>query len=157
LKSEPQIEPVQPPQSLTEVAIAILHQGDRLLMQLRDDDPRIIYPGYWALFGGHLEPGETPLEAMQRELAEEIGYVPPRLTAFQDYPTPTLLRHVFQAPLERSLEELTLGEGQDMALATQTDVQRGAMYSPALAEERPLGPPHRQILLDFIASDPANI
>ena len=54
-----------------EVAIAILYQGDRFLLQLRDDIPTIAWPGHWAFFGGHLEPGESADVAVQRELMEE--------------------------------------------------------------------------------------
>jgi 8-oxo-dGTP pyrophosphatase MutT (NUDIX family) len=67
------------------VAIAILHQQNKFLLQLRDDIPGIIYPGHWGLFGGHIEPGETPDVAVKRELLEEIGYSPPILSKFDCY------------------------------------------------------------------------
>ena len=57
-----------------EVAIAILYRDGKFLLQLRDDIPGIAYPGCWALFGGHIEPGEIPEIALKRELQEEIGY-----------------------------------------------------------------------------------
>ena len=41
-------------------------------MQERDEHPRID-PDCWGLSGGHLEPGETPLEGALRELEEETG------------------------------------------------------------------------------------
>jgi len=37
---------------------------------------RRFYPGVWDLIGGHVEAGETPEEALARELREEIGVTP---------------------------------------------------------------------------------
>jgi 8-oxo-dGTP diphosphatase len=38
--------------SIPEVALAILYREGEFLLQLRDDIPTILYPGYWTLFGG---------------------------------------------------------------------------------------------------------
>lgn len=46
----------------------------RCLLQLRNSDKR--YKHTWGFFGGLLEPGETPFEALKRELTEEIGFMP---------------------------------------------------------------------------------
>jgi len=46
----------------------------RCLLQLRNSDKR--YKHTWGFFGGMIEKGETPFEALQRELQEEIGMVP---------------------------------------------------------------------------------
>lgn len=54
------------------VAALILVEGDGYLMQLRDSRPDIWYPGHWGLFGGGVEPGEDPVEALARELKEEL-------------------------------------------------------------------------------------
>lgn len=32
---------------MPKVALAILHQDGKFLMQLRDDNPDILYPGHW--------------------------------------------------------------------------------------------------------------
>lgn len=61
--------------TMVPVALAILYQGDRVLMQLRDDYPHILYPGHWGLFGGHLEPEEVPLEGVRR--SKELGKMAP--------------------------------------------------------------------------------
>lgn len=54
------------------VAAIITVEDGRYLMQLRDDIPRIFYPGHWGCFGGAVNPGEDDVGAMRRELAEEL-------------------------------------------------------------------------------------
>lgn len=44
----------------------------RLVLQRRTDDAPVA-PGLLGLFGGHVEDGETPEQAMRRELAEETS------------------------------------------------------------------------------------
>jgi len=48
-----------------EVALAMLQRDGRWLMQLRDEIPNIVAPGCWGLFGGHLDPDETPEQALR--------------------------------------------------------------------------------------------
>ncbi|MEL6352587.1 MAG: NUDIX hydrolase [Cyanobacteria bacterium J06627_28] len=135
-----------------EVALAILHREGRLLMQLRDDLPSIVYPGIWGLFGGHIEAGETPRQALLRELVEEIGYVPNQLTRFCQQEDVGVRRHYFYGELAVPMSELTLGEGQDMGLCSPAELKKGELYSPRLGEVRSLGRPHRQTLLNFVTS-----
>lgn len=135
---------------LVEVAIAILHTSDQFLMQLRDNIPGILYPGYWGFFGGHIDPGETPEVAVKRELLEEISYAPPEVVEFGRYSDARVLRHVFHAPLTVELDQLVLNEGWDMGLLTPEQVRAGSCYSDKAGEVRPIGPVHQQILLDFI-------
>ncbi len=140
-----------------QVAIAILYQDNRFLMQLRDNDPRIVHPGCWGFFGGHIEPGESPKIAVQRELVEEIGYTMPSVTKFEDYSDEKVIRHVFHAPLTVGLEKLVLMEGWDLGLLSVEDIIRGDCFSDRANQVRPLGTTHRQILLDFIeANRPIN-
>jgi 8-oxo-dGTP pyrophosphatase MutT (NUDIX family) len=54
------------------VAAIITVEDGRYLMQLRDDIPRIFYPGHWGCFGGAVGPEEDPIQALARELAEEL-------------------------------------------------------------------------------------
>ncbi|MGN6389227.1 MAG: NUDIX domain-containing protein [Burkholderiaceae bacterium] len=56
----------------TDVAVGILmrQNGDVLLAQRPPGKP---YAGYWEFPGGKLERGETVIEALQRELMEELG------------------------------------------------------------------------------------
>lgn len=121
-------------------------------MQLRDDIPGIFYPGHWALFGGHLEPGESTDTAIARELLEEIGYQPPGLAPFGCYEDAQVIRHVYQAELAVPKNQLVLNEGWDMDWLTAEEIRQGDRYSVKANQVRPLGAPHQRILLDFIES-----
>ncbi|MDJ1183999.1 NUDIX hydrolase [Roseofilum casamattae] len=136
--------------SPTHVALAVLYREDRYLMQLRDDIPGILYPGYWGLFGGHLEPGESPDRGMERELLEEIGYCPPRLEKFGCDTDEGIIRHIYHGRLTVGLEELVLQEGMDMGLLSPEQVRDGRALSLKLDKVRPLGLPHQRIVLGII-------
>ncbi len=138
-----------------EVAIAILHKNKQFLLQLRDDIPTIVYPGHWAFCGGHLEPGEDADTAVVRELQEEIAYVPPKLSRFRRTIGPTqdgrkILRNFYHGELTVPVTALELNEGQELGLASISDIQRGLYFSKKNQEERPIPPQHQQILLEFI-------
>jgi 8-oxo-dGTP diphosphatase len=136
--------------SIVQVAIAILYQNDQFLMQLRDDIPNIVYPGHWGLFGGHLEPGETPDVAVKRELLEEISYTPPNLLEFGCYPDEKAIRHVYSAPLTVELNQLVLLEGWDMDFLTIDNIKQGSYYSQKAQGIYPLVSTAQKILLDFV-------
>lgn len=132
------------------VAVAILQQDQKFLMQLRDDNPNILYPGHWAFFGGHLDPGETAEAGVRRELLEEIGYCPGALTLYDRVDDTHISRHVYHGILDVDVSTLVLGEGMDFAFVTIDDIVRGDCYSSKINQVRPIGKPHQQILLNFI-------
>ncbi|HIC89045.1 MAG TPA: NUDIX domain-containing protein [Anaerolineae bacterium] len=51
------------------VIAAIFHEEERILLTRRRDVP------VWCLPGGHVDDGETPMQAVEREVAEETGLV----------------------------------------------------------------------------------
>jgi ADP-ribose pyrophosphatase YjhB (NUDIX family) len=51
-------------------AIAVVRRGDRLLLAQRSKGG---YAGRWGFPGGHVETGETVIDAAMRELVEETG------------------------------------------------------------------------------------
>lgn len=135
---------------LVNVAVAILYRENKFLMQLRDNIPNIIAPGCWALFGGHIEAGETPEIAVQREVMEEIGYELTAFSQFGIYSDQKAVRYVFQAPLLVPLNQLVLSEGWDLDLLTAEDIQQGEYFSQKAGEVRPLAILPQKIMLDFI-------
>ncbi len=55
-------------------SVIILYNKDgKILLEHRSKN-RKRNPGIWALFGGHVEKGEDPKEAVFREVREELGY-----------------------------------------------------------------------------------
>lgn len=59
---------------MTDVALALMRRGDRWFLQRRDPANPVL-PGLWEFPGGKVEVGETPEEALARELLEEVGLV----------------------------------------------------------------------------------
>ena len=102
----------------THGAMAIITNGaGRYLMHLRDDIPGIVWPGHWSTLGGGREEGETPREAIVRELQEEAGLTVEGLTEFCDAPDVNGSgQHLtfFSATWEGDPRALTLTEGQKL-------------------------------------------
>lgn len=121
-----------------EVALAMLARDGRWLMQLRDDVPGIVAPGCWGLFGGHLDPSETPEQALRRELMEEINWEPGDLHYMFKQRTPRRTAYVFMGELTVPIHQLTLLEGQAMALVGRQELLTGSIWSSLHGAYRPL-------------------
>jgi 8-oxo-dGTP pyrophosphatase MutT (NUDIX family) len=110
----------------THAVAALLQLDDgRYLMQLRDSNPGIFYPDHWGCFGGAVDPGESPVVAMVRELREElaISLAPADVTRFTEFTFDfgfagdgVRLRTYYALELPQTdLRGLVLGEGADFA------------------------------------------
>ena len=81
------------PEKIIDVAVGVLLRPDGtvLLGNRPADKP---WPGWWELPGGKLEPGESVLQALKRELKEEIDIemtkATPWVTYVHKYPTTTV-------------------------------------------------------------------
>ena len=64
------------------VAAIILLEDGRFVLQHRDDIPGIWYPNHWGCFGGALNNGESAMEALKREIYEEIRFIVKEATYF---------------------------------------------------------------------------
>ena len=112
------------------MAAIIIFDDGKYLLQLRDDKPGIFFPGHWGLFGGGVDAGEHPLDALRRELGEELGLtaVQPRLlTRFEFDLVPMGLTRIYREFYEVRLPaaiapSLRLGEGAAFAAYTRNEV-----------------------------------
>ena len=97
---------------------AVIHSKDKILLQLRDQKPNIFYPGVWGLFGGSVDDGEKPIDALKRELFEEIDLEikDAKLLFSWNHDKYNSILHFFLVPLTVELEKLCLNEGQRMDL-----------------------------------------
>lgn len=100
----------------TQVAVGILRQPDgQLLLTSRPADKP--WPYWWELPGGKIEPGETPLAAVARELQEELGIdIDPQHS--QHWVTTTY--HYPKGPVQLSFFIITRWSGSPLGLEGQT-------------------------------------
>jgi 8-oxo-dGTP pyrophosphatase MutT (NUDIX family) len=110
-------------------ALLVLPDG-RYIMQLRDTKPHIFYPGHWGLFGGAVDEGETEVEALKRELAEELEFEAIELDRFVclDFDLSAIgagrvFRAVYVVPVsEREFGAFKLREGRAFEALTPSDI-----------------------------------
>jgi 8-oxo-dGTP pyrophosphatase MutT (NUDIX family) len=62
-----------PQEPLRCAGALILHDDGRIFVQRRSPQ-RKLFPNYWDIVGGHVEPGESVDDALRREVEEETGW-----------------------------------------------------------------------------------
>lgn len=129
-------------QNAQEIITILPYVGTKVLMQLRDHKPGIIFPGQWGFFSGSIEKGETPEESAKRELLEELNYKPKVLNKLcaDIYPN-NIIIHFYFFPLT-SQNKIILKEGADFALVSLEEVLSKKIYSKKMNRYYPIAKWH---------------
>ena len=53
---------------------ALIHDGQGRIFVMRRAPQVAVFPGAWDIIGGHLHPGESLTDALEREIREETGW-----------------------------------------------------------------------------------
>ena len=114
-----------------KVSIIVFYdEQKRILLQKRSPNAHGVE---WAFFGGGIDPGETPEQAVVRETKEELGH------DLHDYRCIGTFHNqqsadfavelnVFVAPLCDYLDKFVLGEGEGMQLFSFEEALKLKMY-----------------------------
>ncbi|MCX5811895.1 MAG: NUDIX domain-containing protein [Proteobacteria bacterium] len=97
----------------SQCGLLIENREGKVLLQLRDNKPDIPYPGCWGTFGGQIENGETPDEAIKREIIEELECEFSNPEYFGNFPFDGYNIYMYRI-IDHNLilEDLTVNEGQ---------------------------------------------
>ena len=125
-------------QALDAVAALIVLEDGRYVMQLRDDIPDIFYPDHWGCFGGAVDAGENPVEALRRELLEELDFEVVNAKEFIrfDFDLTKLgqkkvYRIYYEIPVPaNSYARFTLREGAQIKVFTGTEILSQERVTP---------------------------
>ncbi len=94
---------------------------------MRDNNPRIPFPDHWDLFGGHIEEGETPEQALVRELKEEIDLDIKEFNFFKKYECvegdawPNI-KYIYTGKINKPIDEINLKEGKRIHFFSKSEV-----------------------------------
>lgn len=111
------------------VGALLVNAEGRLLLQQRDERPAL-FPLHWSLLGGAVEEGESPDEAMVRELTEEISHAP-LVRHWRSYTNNVVVQgsvlpvtqHLFAGRIDLPLSEIPLLEGKALGFFARDEVE----------------------------------
>ena len=110
------------------VAILLVEDGS-YVVQHRDDKEHIWYPDHWGLFGGAIEPDESPNQALLRELQEELDIQFDNASLFTTFDFDftqcgysPMKRYFFEVKTTRqAIKSVSLNEGRECRIVDPID------------------------------------
>ncbi len=93
--------------------IILLNSNNEVLLLLRDNKIDIPFPNLWDIPGGKVEDGESPEQAVRREMMEEMSIKNlGQINLFKILTSENITDNIFWKILNLNLEEIDLKEGQ---------------------------------------------
>lgn len=93
--------------------IIFLNSNNEVLLLLRDDTVDIPFPNMWDIPGGKVEDNETPIEAIRREMMEEMSIKDlGEIQLFKIITSENITDYIFWKRLDLITSEIDLQEGQ---------------------------------------------
>lgn len=131
---------------LLSAGVILVDRDGRILLQLRDDNPEILYPNHWGITGGNAAKGEAPEQAARREVEEETGIVLAEIKPFGVYKEELengmrFETHFYYANIDRAVDDMLVGEGQALGF-----------FHPHELDDMAIAYRHKTVLADFVAS-----
>lgn len=104
----------------------------KYLFCLRDNKPDIPSPNCWSLFGGGINSGETPLEALNREIKEETNIEIYNIQLLDSHDVTlyvkdrpyTVTGNIFLAYTDAEIDDIELYEGQRVGYFTINEIKK---------------------------------
>ena len=114
-----------------DVALIIFYKDDKILVQDRRDISK--FGEEWGFFGGRIESGETPEQAVVREAKEELSYDLKDFVFIKKsnhrLPEVTFTVYAFAAPLP-ALNVFNQKEGQGMKVVNESEIVKLKFNKP---------------------------
>ena len=115
---------------MKNISLIVLKNDNKILLYLRDNKQSISYSNYWSLIGGAIEKGETPLQAIKREIKEEINCVVKniefveKLKVVNNPQCEDHIMFIFRGEINENVDDINLAEGQKINYFKLSELKR---------------------------------